>query len=124
MLHYSIKNFFKKGCANVMQNFAYYSTTDTDRKTPELVTAKHLLSVREICEFYNIKSSNGRYPVKKMKEFLENHLRTKTYYYRPNPKSTFNQKKVYDLGVAVLFFKSEWDLYANKLNKYKKETGK
>lgn len=59
----------------------------------------HFLSAKELCIVFNLytKDKNGRihYPTRRLQSYLEN--RIKSYFYRPNLKSSFNQKKVYDI---------------------------
>lgn len=69
-----------------------------DKENNSFESEYHFLTSKEICVLLNLyvdKKNGRRYMTRKLKTFLED--KVKSYYYRPNPKSTFNQITVYDI---------------------------
>lgn len=72
-----------------MATYRYFDFDGT-----EVLSNDHFLTAKEICEGFNI-YKNGKLPYKKLKKALDL-IGVESYYYRPNPKTTFNQIQVYN----------------------------
>lgn len=77
-----------------MFKYSYYN----ENGEKVLETYWEYFTPREICKIFEIENKNGSYPLKKMKDFLDNYLKVPSYYYHPaGPNNNFNRIKVYDI---------------------------
>lgn len=78
-------------------NKSYYIYADQDGNFYK--SDLHFLSAKELCIVFNLytKDNSGyiHYPTRKLQSYLKD--KVKSYFYRPNLKSNYNQKRVYDI---------------------------
>ena len=65
-----------------------------DKNNKEFESEMHFLTAKELCTVFDIRKGD-KLPYVRLGKALE-FAGFPWYYYRPNPKSTFNQIKVYD----------------------------